>query len=319
MRNAYPAIKCYRQEYLDVGKGHRLYIEESGNSEGIPVLFVHGGPGAGTSVQDRCFFNPEQYRIILFDQRGCGHSTPHAMLENNTTTDLLADMEKIREFLKVEKWLLFGGSWGSTLSLLYAQAHPKRVLALILRGIFLCRQRDLDWFYREGASRVFPDNWRMFSEFIPQDERDDLVAAYHRRVIGGNELVRMGAAKHWAVWEANCASLNPNSDLMTRFANPHTALSLTSIETHYFLNKAFIRHNHVLDNCHRLKGISGIIVHGRYDVVCPVDQAYALHEAWPDARLDVIRDAGHASSDAGILDALVKATDDFAQQYSEVS
>lgn len=319
MRVAYPLIKPYQKQYLDVDNRHRLYIEESGNPDGLPVLFVHGGPGSGAASSDRCFFDPEKYRIILFDQRGSGKSTPHASLENNTTAHLLADMEKIRSTLEIEQWMLFGGSWGSTLSLLYAQAHPARVLALILRGIFLCRQSDLDWFYKAGANRVFPDYWRDFIDPIPAAERGDLIAAYYTRLTGNNELVRMAAAKQWASWEARCATLNPSSQVLSRFINPHTALSLASIESHYFMNNAFIEEGQILRDVDKLSGVPGLIVHGRYDMICPIDQAYELHRNWPGSRLEVVRDAGHSSSDPGIVDALVKATDDLAREFFDAS
>ena len=316
MRSAYPPIKSYAKHSIDVDGGHTLFVEECGSPNGIPVLFVHGGPGAGLSRRDREFFNPEKYRIILFDQRGSGRSTPHASLEENTTQHLIADIEKIREHMKVDQWMLFGGSWGSTLSLLYAQALPERVSGLVLRGIFLCRQKDIQWFYQFGASEIFPDHWREFREHIPVSERSDFLQAYYRRLVGKNELEQMSAAKIWSAWEARCATLNPNSEVVSRFIKPHTALSLARIEAHYFVNQCFIAENQIIDQADRLAGIPGVIVHGRYDMVCPVEQAFTLYDAWPDASLEIIRDAGHASSEPGIVDALVKATDEFAQQLA---
>ena len=317
MRTFYANIKPYKEHRIAVQAPHQLYVEECGSPDGIPVLFVHGGPGAGASTQDRCFFDPQKYRIILFDQRGCGRSTPHASLENNTTQALVADIEVIRQALGVEKWLLFGGSWGSTLSLVYAQTHPQRVLGMVLRGIFLCRDRDIRWFYQHGADHVFPDYWQDYQAVIPEAERDDMVNAYYRRLTGGNELERMSAAKAWSVWEARCATLHPNPQIVERLGNPHIALSMARVECHYFTNQAFLEENQVLHNADTLKNIPGIIVHGRYDMVCPVDQAFALHRAWPQARLEIIRDAGHASSEPGTLDALIRATDEMAHKLGE--
>lgn len=314
MRTFYPNIKPYREHCLAVEAPHEIYIEECGIPDGIPVLFVHGGPGAGASTQDRCFFDPEKYRIVLFDQRGCGRSVPHASLENNTTQALIEDMEAIRESLGVKRWLLFGGSWGSTLSLLYAQAHPERVLGLVLRGIFLCRHRDVNWFYQHGADHVFPDYWLEYEGVIPKEERDNMVAAYHRKLTGDNELERMAAAKAWCVWEGRCATLDPNPNIVERLGSPHVALSMARIECHYFMNDAFLEKKQILKNAKRLTGIPGIIVHGRYDMVCPIEQAFALHRVWPEARLEIIRDAGHASSEPGTLDALIRATDEMAHK-----
>ncbi|MDM3871478.1 prolyl aminopeptidase [Porticoccus sp. W117] len=319
MRSFYPNIKPYKVNMLAVEAPHELYVEECGSPDGIPVLFVHGGPGAGCSAQDRCFFDPEKYRIILFDQRGCGRSTPHASLENNNSQALVDDIEVIREALGVNKWLLFGGSWGSTLSLIYAQAHPQRVSGLILRGIFLCRQRDIHWFYQSGADHIFPDYWRDYLEPIPASERDDMVAAYHRRLTGDNELERMSAAKAWSVWEGRCATLHPNPQVVERLGSPHMALAMARVECHYFYHGAFLKENQLLANAEKLRGIPGIIVHGRYDAVCPVDQAFALHRVWPQARLEIIRDAGHASSEPGTLDALVKATDEMANKLGDLA
>ena len=219
---------------------HVLYVEESGEPTGIPVLFVHGGPGGGCSPDDRRYFSPDDYRIVLFDQRGCGHSTPHGSLIHNNTQALIDDMEHIRKTLQIEKWVLFGGSWGSTLSLLYAQQHPDRVLGMILRGIFLVREQDLRWFYHEGANHVFPEHWDDFVQPIPEGSRENIIATYHKKLTGGDELARMNAAKHWSQWEANCAALNPSKAVVEKLTNPHTAMSLALIETHYFLNNAFI-------------------------------------------------------------------------------
>ena len=314
MRTFYPAIKPYRTHRVKVTDLHTLYVEEVGDERGIPVLFVHGGPGAGFTENDRRFFDPEKYRIILFDQRGAGRSKPHAELTDNHTPALIADIERIRQHLAVDKWVLFGGSWGSTLSLLYAQTYPERVMGLVLRGIFLCRDEDIRWFYQEGANAVFPDYWQDFVEQIPQQEREDLVQAYYRRLTSGNELQRMAAAKAWSIWEARCATLQPNPDLVEHLGDPHVALAMARIEAHYFVRQAFIRPNQIIDDAGKLADIPGYIVHGRYDMVCPVKQAYDLHRAWPQAKLEIIRDAGHASSQPGIVDALVGATAQLARE-----
>lgn len=317
MHPLYPSIKPYQTINLPVDEQHTLYIEESGNHEGIPVLFIHGGPGAGCSKEDRRFFDPEKYRIVLFDQRGSGRSTPHAELENNTTQDLIDDIERIRQHLAINQWVLFGGSWGSTLSLLYAQQHSSRVLGMVLRGIFLCRQQDIDWFYQHGASLVFPDYWQEFVDLIPVSERDDMVSAYHKLLTGENELAKMNAAKHWSLWEGRCATLRPNPGVVDTFSNIHLALSLARIEAHYFVNKSFIAENQILDNMDTLAGIPATIVHGRYDMICPLDNAVSVNRVWPDAELHIIREAGHASRDPGIVDALVRATDEMALELDK--
>jgi proline iminopeptidase len=319
MRTFYPRIKPYATHELAVDDIHVLYIEESGDPDGVPILFVHGGPGGGCTENDRRFFDPEKYRIIIFDQRGSGRSTPHAELTGNDTNHLVGDIEKIREFLAVEKWVLFGGSWGSTLSLIYAQRYPETVRGMILRGIFLCRQQDIQWFYQDGASQVFPDYWQDFLAPIPWVERGDLLAAYYQRLVGDNELVRMAAAKAWSVWEGRCASFHPNPDLVEHLGNPHTALAMARIEAHYFMNHSFLEDNEILAGMAVLKDISGIIIHGRYDMVCPVKQAFELHSAWEGSVLNVIRDAGHASSEPGTLAALVQATDDMLSTLDSVS
>ncbi|TVP57676.1 MAG: prolyl aminopeptidase [Halomonadaceae bacterium] len=314
MRQLYPELAVRHQYHLDVGDGHILYLEESGNPDGIPVVVVHGGPGAGSQASLRRFFDAERYRIILFDQRGCGHSTPLAGLEANTTQHLLQDMEQIRQFLQIDQWLLFGGSWGSTLSLVYAQTHPERVLGLVLRGIFLCRPQDIYWFYQEGASRVFPDYWQNYLAPIPQQERDDLVAAYYQRLTSDNELLQIQAAKAWSIWEGSCATLQPSPSVVEHFSHPHVAISLARIECHYFTHNAFLEPDQIVRNAHRLKQIPGIIIHGRYDMVCPLDNAQALHEAWPEARYSIIREAGHAASEPALVDALMRATDEMSDR-----
>ncbi len=316
MQILYPEIRSYAEHQLPVDNLHSLHIEECGSPDGIPVLFVHGGPGAGFGKSDRRFFDPETYRVILFDQRGCGKSTPHAELENNTTQHLVADIEAIREFLKIDKWVLFGGSWGSTLSLVYAETHPEKVLGMILRGIFLCRPEEIDWFYQNGASRIFPDYWQDFLQPIPENERGDLLRAYHTRLNSQNELAKMGAAKAWSTWEGRCATLRPNPDIVNMFADPHMALPLARIESHYFINRAFLEPDQILRDAAKLQDIPGVIVHGRYDIVCPLDNATALHAAWPDAQLQIVRDAGHSAYEPGIVDALVKATHQLAHRLN---
>ncbi|MFO7582143.1 prolyl aminopeptidase [Guyparkeria sp.] len=312
MRTLYPPVESLVNHSLPVGDGHVLHVEECGRLSGIPVLFLHGGPGAGCTPMHRRFFDPDRYRVILPDQRGAGRSTPHAGLEANTTADLVADLERLREALDVNRWLVFGGSWGSTLALAYAQSHPERVSGLILRGVFLCREEDIHWFYQHGASRVFPDHWQDFLEPIPVEERDDLVAAYRKRLDGEDQIAQYHAAHAWSVWEGRCATLRPESEVVDYFANPHNALGIARIENHYFSHGAFLD-KPLLDGMDRLAGIPGHIVHGRYDMVCPVDQAHALHARWPGAELEIIDEAGHAASEPGIVDALVRATDRFAE------
>lgn len=316
MQILYPDIRTYAEHKLPVDDIHTLYVEECGNPEGIPVLFIHGGPGAGCSKYDRRFFDPERYRIILFDQRGCGRSTPHAALDNNTSEHLVNDIESIREHLKIERWVLFGGSWGSTLGLLYAETHHERVLGMILRGIFLCRAKDLHWFYQSGADRIFPDYWQDYIAPIPEEERDNLIHAYYKRLTGANELAKMAAAKAWSSWEGHCATLRPNPDIVHMFTDPRVALSLARIESHFFYHKAFLAENQILANVEALEGIPGVIIHGRYDMICPLDNALELHEAWPNSELQIVRDAGHSAHEPSIVDALIKATDEMADKIS---
>jgi len=316
MRVLYPPIEPFHVETLAVDGLHRLRLETCGKPDGLPVVFLHGGPGSGCEPWHRRFFNPDAYRVVLFDQRGCGRSTPHASLEDNSTAHLVADMERIREHLGIERWVVFGGSWGSTLALAYAEAHPQRVLGLVLRGIFLCRPRDIHWFYQDGAGRLFPDYWADYLAPIPETERGDMVSAYHRRLTGQDEVARMAAAKAWSEWEGRTATLLPNPGVVDHFRDPHVALSLARIECHYFSNNAFMEEDQLLRDAHLLADIPGTIVHGRYDVVCPVDQAHALHQAWPGARLVIVPDAGHSAGEPGIVDALVTATDELAARLA---
>lgn len=312
----YPEILPFRSQMLAVDERHCLHVEECGRAEGLPVVFLHGGPGSGCEPWHRRFFDPNVYHIVLFDQRGSGRSLPHADLEGNTTQDLVADIERVREALGIERWVVFGGSWGSTLGLAYAEAHPDRVLALVLRGIFLCRPRDIEWFYQTGADHVFPDYWRDYLAPIPEDERGDMVAAYHRRLTGDDEVARMAAARAWSQWEGRTATLMPNASVEDHFMDPHVALSLARIENHYFYNDSFLKPDQLLLEAHRLAEIPGFIVHGRYDLICPVEQAFALHEAWPQAQLDIIPDAGHSAAEPGIVDALVRATRRLAERFA---
>jgi len=312
MLSLYPEIKPYARHSLAVDDTHSLYVDESGSPEGLPVLFVHGGPGAGCDASSRRFFDPSLYRIVTFDQRGCGRSTPHASLKDNSTWHLVADMERIREELGIDKWVLFGGSWGSTLSLAYAQTHPERVHALILRGIFLCRPQEIRWFYQEGASRLFPDYWQDYLAPIPAAERDDLVPAFYRRLTGSDEIAQMAAARAWACWEGRTLTLRPNPATVERFHE--NALAVARIECHYFMNDAFLETDQLLRDMPKIAHLPGVIVHGRYDVVTPLENAWQLHQAWPGSELNIIRDAGHAATEPGTLDALVRATGRIARE-----
>ena len=308
MRTLFPPIEPYRTQTISVSEGHRLHVEECGRSDGLPVVFLHGGPGAGCERYHRRFFDPDVYRIVLFDQRGSGRSTPHAVLQGNTTQHLVADIETIRTTLGIDQWVVFGGSWGSTLGLVYAETHPQRVLALVLRGIFLCRPRDIHWFYQDGASFLMPDHWQDYRDIIPESERDDMVSAYYRRLTGPDEVACMAAAQAWSQWEGRASTLLPKKEVVGHFVDPHTALSLARIECHYFMNDSFLEEDQILNNVQRLRNIPGYIVHGRYDVVCPVEQAWALHQAWPGSHMHIIQDAGHSATEPGIVDALVAAT-----------
>ena len=319
MLSLYPDIKPYVKHTLAVDHPHQLYVEECGNPHGLPVLFVHGGPGAGCQPFHRRFFDPNIYRIVLFDQRGCGLSTPHAELEGNTTRALVADIEVIREHLDIDQWVLFGGSWGSTLSLVYTETHSERVLGLILRGIFLCRPREIEWFYQEGANRIFPDYWQDFLHPIPAQERDNLLHAYYRILTGKDEILRMAAAKAWSTWEGRTLTLLEHDSVVEHFSHPATALSLARIECHYFMHNSFLEPNQILRDAQRLAALPGVIVQGRYDVVCPMESAWELHQAWPQAEFKIIPGAGHAASEEGIIDALVHATRDMAKRIVQLT
>ena len=311
-RQLYPPIEAHTTGMLDVSPLHSIYWEESGNPAGKPVVFVHGGPGGGTDPKQRRFFDPSAYRIILFDQRGCGRSTPHASLEANTTWDLVADMEAIRERLGVDRWQVFGGSWGSTLALAYAQRHPERVTELVLRGIFMLRRKELIWFYQDGASAMFPDAWEPYLAEIPVDERDDMIAAYYRRLTSPDPAVRASAAKAWSVWEASTSFLRPRPEHIDHAGEDEFALAFARIECHYFTHGGFFEvEDQLLRDVDRIRHIPGVIVQGRYDVVCPMMSAWELAQAWPEAALHVVDDAGHSSFEAGIIDGLVRATDGF--------
>jgi proline iminopeptidase len=313
MTQPYPAIEPYRTHRLRVSALHELYVEECGNPQGRAIVFVHGGPGGGCEPWQRQFFNPQKYRIVLFDQRGCGRSTPHAELRENTTWDLVADMEKIRELLGIERWVVFGGSWGSTLALSYAVTHPQRCLGLVLRGIFLLRRAEIDWFYQEGASWIYPDAWEHYVSAIPEAERGDFVRAFYQRLTSEDPAVRRAAARAWSIWEGATSKLFPSTDLVARFGEDRFAEAFARIECHYFVNAGFFdSDNWLLENVHRLRDVPGVIVQGRYDVVCPMKSAWDLHRAWPQAEFHVVADAGHAASEPGILSRLVEATDRFA-------
>ncbi|MDX1340868.1 MAG: prolyl aminopeptidase [Reinekea sp.] len=308
MKILYPEIRPYQTEWLPVGDGHELYLERCGTPTGIPVLVVHGGPGAGCSDQMRRFFDPERYHIFIFDQRGAGRSKPHAEIRNNSTADIIADIERIREHLNVHKWVLFGGSFGATLSLLYAQQFSQHVCGLILRGVFLGRQQDLDWLYRQGAGRFFPEEWQAFQAPIEEIEGETLLRKYYNVLNGENELAKVGAAKAWARWEAANSSFRPNQSSQNYYTATHTALALARISSHFFINDCFLETDQILQNVAKLDGIPGYIVHGRYDMICPPDQAWELAEHWPSAELDLVREGGHSAFDGAMVDALVRST-----------
>ena len=309
----YPVAEINQSGHIQVASLHQVYWESCGNPNGKPVVFVHGGPGGGTSPATRQFFNPEKYHIIQFDQRGCGNSTPHACLDENTTWDLISDMETIRNMLGIEKWQVFGGSWGSTLALAYAEKHPERVTELVLRGIFLLRKHELQWFYQDGASRIFPDAWQPYLEHIPANERHDMMAAYQKRLLSDDKAVRLAAAERWSVWEGSTCHLYPDLKHIEETADPEFALAFARIENHYFMNHGFFSHeNQLLDEINIIRHIPTVIIQGRYDVVCPMQTAFDLKQAFPEAKLTVVPDAGHSAFEPTIVSELIKATDRFA-------
>ena len=311
-RTLYPAIEPYETGRLDVGDGHSLYWERCGTPGAKPAVFLHGGPGAGCSPDHRRQFDPERYDVLLFDQRGCGRSTPHASLEANTTWDLVADIEQLREIAGVERWMAFGGSWGSTLALAYAQTHPDRVTELVLRGIFTFRQSELDWLYLQGASEIFPDKWEEFLAPIPEAERGDLVAAYHRRLTDPDPAVQLAAAKAWSKWEAETVTLLPHPEVIEHHTSDEFAIAIARIENHYMVNRGWIEEGALLRNARLIKNIPGVIVQGRYDCCTPPVTAWDLKKAWPEVELNIVPDGGHLFNEPGILDGLIRATDAFA-------
>jgi proline iminopeptidase len=313
MRTFYPEIEPYDHGMLDVGDGHRIYWELCGNPQGKPVVFLHGGPGGGCTPTQRRLFDPDKYRILLFDQRGCGRSTPYASLEANTTWHLVADIERLREMIGVDKWMVFGGSWGSTLALAYAETHPERVTELVLRGIFTLRRAELLWYYQEGASWIFPDKWEGFLAPIQEEERGDLMAAYRKRLIDPDPAVRAKAARAWSLWEGETITLLHNQEYSDQFGDEHYAFAFARIENHYFVNGGWFEDGQLIHNAHRLKGIPGVIIQGRYDIATPPKTAWELHKAWPEATFIMVPDAGHAVSEPGITHHLIEATDAFAR------
>lgn len=314
----YPETNPYVQHSLQVDNTHTLHIEECGNPDGIPVLFVHGGPGGGYQPAHRQFFNPDLYRIVLFDQRGCGKSRPHACLTNNTTAHLIEDIEKIRRHLEIDKWLLFGGSWGSTLSLLYAETYPERVFGLILRGIFLCRQQDLQWFYQQGADRIYPDYWQDYIAPIPEDKRHDMISAYHEVLTSDDELARMRAAEAWSIWEGRTSNIKTDPDTVNHFGDPFHALAMARIECHYFYHRSFIEENQIIENIAAIQQIPTTIIHGRHDMVCPVNQAFDLAKALPGAKMIICETSGHSAMEDEISEALINETDLFAEKLKQL-
>lgn len=311
-RTLYPPVEPEFSARLDVGDGHNLYYEVSGNPAGKPVVVLHGGPGAGTTAKMRQFFNPDAYRIVLFDQRGAGRSRPHAGLEHNTTWHLVSDIEALRETLGIERWQVFGGSWGSTLALAYAEAHPGRVSELVIRGIFLGRPHEISWLYQEGTGRIFPEAWQEYLRPIPVDERGDLLRAYHRRLTSDDPDTRLQAAKAWSIWEGSTSQLVPSPDVAAAFGSDKMALAIARIECHYFAHACFLEDGQLMRDIGRIRDIPAVIVHGRYDALCLPVNAWELSQAWPEATLCIVPDAGHSAFEPGNVHELVTATDRFA-------
>ena len=314
MGKLFPPIEPYRRGKLKVSSLHTIAFEECGNRRGKPILFLHGGPGGGTDPIQRRYFHPRKWRIVLFDQRGCGKSTPHAELRENTTWDLVADVEKLRGHLGIDRWVVFGGSWGSTLALAYSETHPERTKAIVLRGIFLLRRKELHWFYQDGASYLFPDAWEDYLKPIPPRERGDLLHAYHRRLTSPSRKTRLDAARAWSIWEATTSKLRADPAVIRKFGRGRFAESFARIECHYFVNRGFLkREEQLIEDVGRIRRIPAVIVQGRFDVVCPMVSAWELHRAWPEAKFIVVPDAGHSMTEPGIQAALVAETDRFAR------
>ena len=315
MKTLYPPIEPFEHGMLEVSELHTLYYEQCGNPDGRAALFLHGGPGGGLSESYRSFFNPDVWRAVLFDQRGSGQSTPHSCLEENTTWHLVQDIERLREHLGIDQWMVFGGSWGSTLALTYAQTHPDRVTELVLRGIFLCRPKEIEWFYQRGASAIYPDAWEDYIRVIPEEERGDLLSAFYRRLTGPDEGERLEAARAWSVWEGSTSKLYQDEVLMERMGDDLQALAMARIECHYFYNNIFFEsENHLIERVDLIRHIPTTIVQGRYDIVCPMMSAWELHKAWPEADFRVVQDAGHSALEPGIVAELVDATDRYANR-----
>ncbi|RAN36469.1 prolyl aminopeptidase [Hyphomonas pacifica] len=312
LRTLYPEIEPFETGFLDTGDGHKVYWERCGTKGAKPAVFLHGGPGGGCSPSHRRLFDPALYDVILFDQRGCGRSTPFASLDNNTTWHLVADIERLREMIGVETWQIFGGSWGSTLALAYAETHPDRVSEIVLRGIYLLTKPEMDWFYQSGVSEMFPEKYEAFIAPIPEDERGDLLSAYHKRLTGDDREEQLRCAKTWSVWEGETITLLPEPSTSDQFHEAEFALAFARIESHYFINGGWFDEGQLLRDAHKLKDTPGTIVHGRYDMPCPMRQAWALHKAWPKSEFYPIEGAGHAYSEPGILDQLIRATDKYA-------
>jgi proline iminopeptidase len=314
MHSLYPAIKPYAQHELIVSKPHVLYVEETGNPEGIPVIVLHPGPGAEADPHLRRFFDPQRYRIILFEQRGCGRSTPHLEVNENNTQLLLDDIDTIRDFLGLSEFVLSGGGWGSLLALLYAQKYPQQIKALLLHQVFLGRQQDIDWFYKQGASLVYPDYWQEFISQVPDDMLNNIPQYYADCLQGSNDLIRMSAAKNWALWQARCSSLQPHLYVIDQYSDPHFALALATLESHYINNHYFIEENQVMNNVNKIRHIPTYLIHGRFDLVSPLDSAWTLHQAIPASNLRIVRDAGHSDRESGIIDAIIYATKEISKQ-----
>ncbi len=312
MSKLFSPIQPYNSGFLKVSDLHTIYYEECGKKDGIPIVFLHGGPGGGIIPEFRQFFDPQKWRVILFDQRGCGKSTPFAELKENTTWDLVADIEKLKSFLNISSWCIFGGSWGSTLALAYAQSHPSSCRALFLRGIFMLTAKELRWFYQEGASFIYPDAWEYYVKPIAEDQRADLISAYYKKLTSRDTKTRQEAAKAWSVWEASTSKLIQNKSLIEDFSHDKFAEAFARIECHYFINKGFFpKENYLLNNIDTIRHIPTTIVHGRYDVVCPLHSAWSLHKIWPEAKFEIISDAGHSLSESGITKYLLKALADY--------